>query len=259
VAKPFYDLEELIVDAWPAAETLDYHGWLLRRSGGPSRRANSVASLSSTGGAPPLEQRIERAEAFYRECGQRALFQIGPCVQPKELDALLHARGYRREGEVAVMRAAPGEIPAPQAEFAVRIEKHEHDAWREIALHQSRFATQRETLRDLLRRLGSRVRYVTAYEGETPCASCYAIASEDRLGIYGMLTLPAARRRGAARAMLGALDRYAVREEVRDLYLLVEVDNHAARALYKQSGFAELYNYHYRAKELLSTDSAAAG
>lgn len=249
MAKPFSDLEELIVDAWPAAETADHHGWLLRSSGGPSRRANSVASLSWDRDAPELEEGIAFAEAFYRARGQRALFQIGPCAQPKELDATLQARGYQRENEVAVMLAAPAALASgPRPVLEVRIEKRASAAWREIAFEQSRFAQASDSLRDLLQRLGSRVRYVTAYEGELACAGCFAIASEDRLGVYGMLTLPTARRRGAARAMLCELGAFAQREQLRDVYLLVELENLAARALYAQCGFADAYNYHYRSK-----------
>lgn len=250
MAKPFFDLEELIVDAWPAAEAVDYHGWLLRASGGPSRRANSVASLARAADAPSIEQCIEHVEAFYRERGQRALFQIGPCAQPKELDATLQARGYQRENLVAVMVAAPEDVSSELAAgLAVRIERKPSDAWRALAFDHSRFAQARDTLRDLLHRLGSRVRYVTVDADGTACACCYAIASEDRLGIYGMLTLPAERRRGAARAMLAELGLYARREQLRDLYLLVDVDNLEARALYERCGFADLYNYHYRSRQ----------
>jgi hypothetical protein len=54
------ELEEAVVDAWPAAETADLDGWLLRASGGPSHRGNSVATLEA-GSQLELDARIERA------------------------------------------------------------------------------------------------------------------------------------------------------------------------------------------------------
>jgi hypothetical protein len=39
------ELEDMVVDAWPADEALNLRGWLLRRSGGPTHRGNSVATL----------------------------------------------------------------------------------------------------------------------------------------------------------------------------------------------------------------------
>ncbi len=247
MAKQFYELEELIVDAWPAAETLDLDGWLLRKSGGPSRRANSVATLAYASGALPLAERIERVEAFYRERAQPARFQIGPCVQPKELDGVLQERGYAQDGVSVVALAAPGRVALePSHPFEVRVEQAASAAWAEIAVQQSRFAPASAVLRTLLAQLGSRVRYVTACDGDQALATCYLIASEERLGIYGMLTLPEARRRGLARALLGAIGRYAEAERCTELYLQVEVDNQAARALYAQLGFRDAYSYHYR-------------
>jgi N-acetylglutamate synthase len=250
VNKPFFAFEELIVDAWPAAETLDLDGWLLRHSGGPSHRGNSVATLEA-GRELELEQRIARAEAFYRERASSALFQIGPCVQPKELDATLAARGYRINGEALSMVAVPSELACvTDRTFDVQIARKRSDDWSRIALHESRFADATETLLGALQRLGSRVRYVTAYEAGAPLATCYVIASEDRLGIYGMLTLAAARRRGLARALLGAIGESAQRDQLRELYLLVETANAPALLLYAQCGFRELYKYHYREKLL---------
>lgn len=60
---------------------------------------------------------------------------------------------------------------------------------------------------------------------------------------------PALRRRGAARALLHALAESARAEQMRELYLMVELENAPARALYAASGFRELYRYHYRERE----------
>jgi len=101
------ELEEAIVDAWPASETEELDGWLLRASGGPTRRANSVATLE-VGTALPVEARIERAEAWYRQRGLPALFQLGPCVAPGDLEHVLVARSYRKEGGAVAALAAAG-------------------------------------------------------------------------------------------------------------------------------------------------------
>jgi GNAT superfamily N-acetyltransferase len=240
------ELEELIVDAWPAAETLDLDGWLLRRNGGPSRRANSVSALQA-GRELALDERIARVEAFYREHQQPVLFQIGPCTRPKELDATLAARGYDKVDESAVMIAAPEELTAKAASaFEVRVERTASRVFAELALEQSRFAQTPDVLRGVFQQLGSRVRYLVAYQAGAPCASCYVIASEDRLGVYGMLTRESSRRLGAGRALLHAVAERARAEQLRELYLLVETGNAAARALYAQAGFRDLYTYAYR-------------
>jgi GNAT superfamily N-acetyltransferase len=245
--KRLRELEEAVVDAWPATETADLDGWLLRASGGPSHRGNSVATLDA-GSELSLEARIERTEAWYRERGQSPMFQVGPCVAPAELDHVLVERGYRKQGE-AVAAVAPPSLVLASTASALRtsVEARPSEDWREIALGASRFAASREVLLGFLARLGSRCRFATAYDAQgTLAASCVGIASEDRLGIYIMFCLPQLRRRGASRALLHALAASALADQMRELYLLVSVDNAPARALYAQAGFQDLYGYHYR-------------
>ncbi len=57
---------------------------------------------------------------------------------------------------------------------------------------------------------------------------------------------PAARRRGLATAVMGALARQAYAEGATAAYLQVEADNEAARALYDRLGFTDHHGYHYR-------------
>jgi GNAT superfamily N-acetyltransferase len=70
-----------------------------------------------------------------------------------------------------------------------------------------------------------------------------AVADTGWVGVFGMGTLPTARGRGAARAVLAALARWAEGDR---MYLQVERDNAAAMRLYERMGFAEACAYHYR-------------
>ena len=116
------ELEELVVDAWPAAETADLAGWLLRASGGPTRRGNSVAALDFDSDQP-LEQHVTEVEAWYAARGQKAAFHLGPSTQPKELEACLSTRGYRREGATAFAIAEPDAVAAgTRSELSARVE-----------------------------------------------------------------------------------------------------------------------------------------
>jgi hypothetical protein len=42
-------LEQAVVFAWPASETADVDGWLLRASGGPTNRGNSHSLYQGVG------------------------------------------------------------------------------------------------------------------------------------------------------------------------------------------------------------------
>jgi GNAT superfamily N-acetyltransferase len=248
MSKLLYELEDAVVDAWPAADTEELDGWLLRATSGPTHRGNSISTLNP-GSQLELVERIERAERWYRARGLPPMFQVGPCVSPSDLDAVLEGRGYRKEGEAACAVASPVEVLAAtkQGRFEASVAARASDSWRGLAVSASRFAACPEALLGVLSRLGTRCRYALARDAKgEPLACALGISSEDRLGVYAMLTLPVQRRKGASRALLHALAQSALAEGMSELYLLVELENVAARALYQASGFCDVYRYHYR-------------
>jgi GNAT superfamily N-acetyltransferase len=249
------ELEEAVVESWPAAERQPLDGWLLRASGGPTHRGNSVATLAA-GTALSLTERLSRMEAWYQARGQPAQLQVGPCVAPPELDSVLEQRGYRRTGEALVMTASAVRFARPlPAALRTSVEERPGAAWRGIAAATSRFATSPAVLDGFLARLSGRAWYATAWlddavapapAGEHASAMALGIRHGRWLGVYAMHTRPDSRRRGAGRALLHALAEHALRAHIQHLYLLVEADNAPARALYAGCGFQDLYAYHYR-------------
>jgi N-acetylglutamate synthase len=242
-----HELEDAVVDAWPPAEYEELDGWGLRASGGPTRRGNSVATLGA--GNMPLAERIARAEAFYRERELPPIFQVGPSASPAGLDAELAARGYQVTGESLAAVADPSEVLARiSRSYETSLATTPSDAWLDMAGRSSRFRDAYTVFTETLARLGTRCRFVSVRDARGAVAgTCLGIASEDRLGIYSMLVAPTARRKGMGKAMLRALAECALSERMRELYLLVELDNSAARALYAQTGFSDVFRYHYRA------------
>jgi N-acetylglutamate synthase len=241
------ELERMVVDAWPAPHVEALEGWLLRSSGGPTHRGNSAATLAATG-ALTLEQRLERAESWYRERGQRAMFQLGPCAQPAGLDRALEDRGYVKAGG-AMVAVAKTQTVAERTRSAVqsRAERDPGADWLAIAEGSSRHAASKDILRGFLTRLGSRCRYATAWvASDQPAGIGLGVLAPGWLGVYAMHTRPDLRRSGAARAVLHALAQSALGDGVGDMYLLVEPSNTPARALYAGAGFEDVYAYHYR-------------
>jgi ribosomal protein S18 acetylase RimI-like enzyme len=65
-------------------------------------------------------------------------------------------------------------------------------------------------------------------------------------GLTAIETDPGHRRRGLARAVTATLAGLAADRGLTGLYLQVERDNSAARALYGGIGFTDHHRYHYR-------------
>jgi ribosomal protein S18 acetylase RimI-like enzyme len=81
--------------------------------------------------------------------------------------------------------------------------------------------------------------------GETIAIGRVAAAG-DWAGLTAVEVHPGHRRRGLATAVTTALAAQAAAHGVKGLYLQVENDNAAARALYHRTGFTDHHAYHYR-------------
>jgi len=234
-------LEAVAFDAWPAAEVVELEGWKLRATGGVTRRGNSVwtsAPLAFT------DEHIARVEAFYRSRGLPPRFHVSE-LSPPGLDENLAARGYAVEAATAIYVLDRLEGSRDQT-HCVRVERGLFEEWFELSGRRGRFAATEQTYRALLERIGERAIYVLAELDGAAAAVGLGVAASPWLGIFSMLTLPSARRQGLGRAVIGALLASGFELGCRRAYLQVERDNLASLALYRQSGFRELYGCHYR-------------
>ena len=68
----------------------------------------------------------------------------------------------------------------------------------------------------------------------------------DLLGIFDLVSHPAERRRGHARALMAGLLAWGREQGSRHAYLQVVEANAPAMALYASLGYAPLYRYWYR-------------
>jgi hypothetical protein len=101
--------EETCLNAWPALRQALLSGWVVRFSGGLTRRANSANSLGVRGA--DQEVPIAACEQLYRYHHLPTIFRIISIVEPA-IDETLAARGYSSEGLSIVLY---GDIDAVRA------------------------------------------------------------------------------------------------------------------------------------------------
>jgi GNAT superfamily N-acetyltransferase len=228
-------LEEVGCRLWVAPESEEVDGWLLRCAGGFTGRANSV--LPNAAGVLPLAEKIDAVEAWYAARGLPARFQLTAASLPRELEAVLRARGYAAPaGPVSVQTAAA--LQAAAGDARVELAGEPSAAWVELWAG-SRGATDVPVVRALL--CGSPGRTVFARLGDEAVGR--AVAVDGWLGVTSMFTVPSERRRGLGRAVLRAL--LAWGRSAGAVRGYVQTDNPAAAALYAQFGFRERYAYGY--------------
>jgi GNAT superfamily N-acetyltransferase len=231
------ELEAVAYEFWRAPEVEELDGWRLRFGYGITGRANSVWPNGE--GTLPLEEKIDRAEAWYRERGLATLFQLTAAARPDGLDAALARRGYELRGApVSVETAALDDVLA-RTSGAAEVTQHADDAWLQLWAGSrgfDDFAAARELLE-----LGD-----AAFARVPGAAVGRGVVHREWLGITSMVTVPEARRRGHARAIVSALGRWARERGCSHALLQVESTNEPARALYASIGFVPHHAYCYR-------------
>jgi GNAT superfamily N-acetyltransferase len=231
------ELEAVAYDFWRAPEVVELDGWRLRFGQGVSGRANSV--WPNGDGSLPLDEKIERTEAWYRSRGLFVLFQLTDAARPAGLEDALVARGYeQRVAPVSVQLALIGDVLARthgDAELSTTLD----DPWVKLWAGTRRF----ENL-DAARAILTDGTVVFARVGDVAVGRGSAVG--EWLGITAMATLPEARRRGHARSIVHALAGWGASHGCQHAMVQVDSANEAAMALYGDAGFTPHHEYRYR-------------
>lgn len=234
-------LEELAFRGWPALESRDFAGWRQRFSRGYTKRANSINALGLDARCDP--EIISSLEAPYVALGQTPAWRLTP-LAPPAIASLLDARGYRtiEHSLVQVCPLHSGFTADPE----VRILPGPTPAWVDAFRTHSPVAPQHsETMERMLAAIAAPAGFALVEEAGRPMAMAIGAIEGDHMGLFDVLVMPHARRRGLARRITGSLYAWAWRHGVRFAYLQVVATNTAALPLYEAQGFRTAYAYKY--------------
>ncbi len=234
-------IERAAVRAWPAVETRDVDGWLWRYSGGGSQRANSVSALHYRG--TDVARTIDEIERLYRSHGAPVRFQVGfPISEPDDRDAHLAARGYVIHDQVTTLVKPVDAVSLPTD---VMLDDEPSQQW--MAVYLSNISLDRRPFAAaIIERVPSpRIFAEVRREGET-IATALGVLHESAVIAECVGTTASARRRGAASAVMRALESWAVAQGARTIGLQAVTKNLPAQGLYAALGYAAAGTYHYR-------------
>ncbi len=234
--------EEHLMNAWPALRTVMCDGWVFREANGYTKRANSASALEARGNVVPT---LMEAERFYGSLGAPAVFRLTPLAGP-DTDRILENLGYRVLDETIVM-TAPLDV-ASSPDESVSIVEECASTWESgYAGAHALGESERHAHRAIIDRIAPlKTAFATAYDDGRAVAFGLGVAERDRLGLFDIVTLPEARRRGLARKLVSALMGWGVAQDATTAWLSVIADNERAKPLYARLGFHEQYRYHYR-------------
>ncbi len=240
-------IEELSVNAWPAARTLLYDGWVLRFAGGYTRRANSVHPLYPSTLEP--REKIRTCEQLYREQRLPVIFKLTPASEPGRLDTLLAELGYRYDALTCVhrldLRDWDDPLPVTTDLSEESSEQWHADFARMSGMKDSNRAAHREIVRSIL--LPTCFASISA--GSHVAACGLGVLQAGYIGLYDIVTDAGFRRLGYGERIVRDLLTWGKRQGAHTAYLQVMADNTPALRLYGKVGYREEYRYWYRVKE----------
>ncbi len=234
-------LEELAFAGWPALETRDVAGWRLRFSGGYTKRANSINAL--TPDAQIDGATLNALEAAYKERHQRPAWRLTPLAPPAMADLLArHGHQPIERSLLQVCSLQPGFTAAPE----VSIQPTPSAAWIDAFCTYSPVRLEhRDTMRRMLAAIAAPAGFAFVEEAGRPMAMAIGAVQVDHMGLFDVLVMPHARRRGLARKVTESLYAWAWSRGARFAYLQVVASNEAAMPLYAAQGFRTVYDYEY--------------
>ncbi|HEX7037643.1 MAG TPA: GNAT family N-acetyltransferase [Pseudomonadales bacterium] len=234
-------VEEASINAWPAMQQMLFDGWLLRFAQGFTKRANSVVALYP--GTRPLPDKVRFCENLYARERLKTIFRLTTIGDDQPLDEFLTQRGYRRQDDTEVLTVALDRRPAQSVELCLLPSERWLSAYADITEMP---AAARALHGTILRGIPLPCGYAVIGSAERPLACGLAVLEQDLVGLFDVVTHPAARRAGRGTELVSSLLAWAFDQGARRAYLQMVADNDPARGLYHKLGFTPLYRYWYR-------------
>ena len=199
----------------------------------------------------PIPRPCKASEAAYRERRQSPVWRLSP-LAPPAMDDILSARGYRTI-ERSLLQVCP--LHAGFAADAGRADpprSRRRPGSRPSAAHSPVRPEHRDTMRRMLAAIAAPAGFAFVEAEGQPMAMAIGAVQGDHMGLFDVLVMPQARRRGLARKVTESLYAWAWSHGARFAYLQVVATNEAAMPLYAAQGFRTVYAYEYRVLPPLS-------
>lgn len=234
-------LEECAFNALPAHQTVLQQGWVLRLSGGFTKRANSVNALEP---GAPFAGMVDAATQLYARHGLPAVFRLSP-LAPAEADHELSRAGYVHFDPCLVLHAPLPATTPPDA--STTLATTPSDAWIDALATATGVPPHHRALkRAMLQSIAQPAAFATLHAQGVAVGFGLAVLERGMVGLYDIVIAPGHRGSGRGRALVNALLHWGAGAGATSAYLQVLTQNTPALRLYEGLGFRPVYDYHYR-------------
>lgn len=235
-------IEWAALNAWPASRQMMYDGWLLRFTGGASKRVNSVNVLGES--SFPLLEKIAHCEEAYARQGLPVIYRLPEPFSSAALRESLVGLGYVEYDPTYVLGRdidASDDLPN-----GITLRFLSIPDWLQVrSLISGTPLVGLVHHAIVLNLIVPEKALIGLYVDDRPVACGMGVLEGELLGYFSIYTRRSARRNGYGRAVMAALSRWGGERGAKFGYLQVEGDNKPALGLYERLGFELCYSYVY--------------
>lgn len=241
-------LETHFLGSAPALNAVHHpSGWLIRNSGGYTKRGNSACPLDPT---DPLNDAI-LGDIRSKLESKPNVIRITPLAQPSD-DTFLDSQGWKRlDPSVVMLRELDTSSQSlSRPDIRVHTSSEPTSEWiNGFASSSELSSSHTETLRSTLHLIKPPFYpiYLTLFDtANQAIAYGQAVMSGGIAGLYNIVVPTSCRGKGYGRAVTFALLEASQKAGARTAYLQVTEQNIVGKQLYRSLEFKDEYNYHYR-------------
>jgi GNAT superfamily N-acetyltransferase len=241
-------IESCAFHTWPAVENVPQGDWIMRASGGITKRANSV--WTAAGSSLPGGNWLKAAEDFYHSRGLPVRYHISE-ASPDGLDAFLEECGFLQEIPCSVLVADTEQVidqtMCDPRDLHIHSQTSHDDKWLSNFLLMEGFTEEKRPFyHSLFTRITQQKSFFTLTLNGDCAAVGTSIAEEGWAGFTNIAVKSELRGQGIGRLLINALAQWSQRNGAVRIYLQVVNDNEPAHLLYGKAGFTPLFRFHYR-------------
>jgi ribosomal protein S18 acetylase RimI-like enzyme len=239
--------EEISNNAWPALQTIQYDGWILRFANGVTKRSNSVSLLYPSTLDP--EVKIGYCENLFIFRRITPCFKITTMADPAGIDQRLKSRGYFIHSTISFQSLDLAGIP-PEPYNEIALETELHHGWIDDFIRMNEFdKNKKATYISIMEQVYTPKCLVSMVSGRTTIGVGFGVLEDHFIGIFDIVVDKAYRNTGVGYHIVDNILRWGKKMGAETAYLQVLTDNNPAISLYEKMGFKECYQYWYRMKK----------